>query len=240
MPRRKRAWIDDACYHITHRCHEREFLLKFAKHRDIYIRQLWLMRQRFKVDILDYMVTSNHVHLLLTAKHGDEISKALQFLHGSVGQKYNILKNRQGAFWSDRFHSTRIQSGDHLSCCLFYIDLNMVRAGEIEGPEEWRHCGIHELLGKRERYCLINMERLLQCLAVDSIDEFHKWYKSTLDEKLACISHERQAYWSEAIAVGTPDWLQSSANEAGIKRFLIKKSPNKDKKSYIHFLMGKN
>ena len=56
MPRRRRTWIDGACYHITHRCHEREFLLKFAKHRDIYIRQLWLMRQRFKVDILDYMV----------------------------------------------------------------------------------------------------------------------------------------------------------------------------------------
>ena len=141
MPRRRRAWIDGACYHITHRCHEREFLLKCAKHRDIYIRQLWIMRQRFKVDILDYMVTSNHVHLLLTAEHGDEISRALQFLHGSVGQKYNILKKRQGAFWSDRFHSTRIQSGDHLSRCLFYIDLNMIRAGAVDKLEDWRHCG---------------------------------------------------------------------------------------------------
>jgi len=29
MPRRRRGWIDDACYHVTHRCHEREFLFKF-------------------------------------------------------------------------------------------------------------------------------------------------------------------------------------------------------------------
>ena len=133
MPRRPRGWIDNACYHVTHRCHKREFLLKFAKHRDIYMRELWQMKQRFKIDVLDYMITSNHVHLLITARHGSDISKALQFLHGAVGQSYNTLKKRQGAFWSDRFHSTRIQNGDHLRRCLFYIDLNMVRAGAIVG-----------------------------------------------------------------------------------------------------------
>ena len=107
------------------------------KYREIYLRELWEMKQRFKVDVLDYMITSNHVHLLLTARHCDDISKALQFLHGAVGQKYNALKKRQGAFWSDRFHATRIQSGDHLRRCLFYIDLNMIRAGAVEHPEEW-------------------------------------------------------------------------------------------------------
>ena len=161
MPRRPRGWIDNACYHVTHRCHKREFLLKFAKHRDIYMRELWQMKQRFKIDVLDYMITSNHVHLLITARHGSDISKALQFLHGAVGQSYNTLKKRQGAFWSDRFHSTRIQNGDHLRRCLFYIDLNMVRAGAIVSPCEWEHCGVHELLGKKERYRIINMMRLL-------------------------------------------------------------------------------
>ena len=70
MPRRRRGWIDNACYHITHRCHEREFLFKFSKYRDIYINQLFETKQRFNVDILNYIVTSNHVHLLVTAKNG--------------------------------------------------------------------------------------------------------------------------------------------------------------------------
>ena len=93
------------------------------------------MRQRFKVDVLDYMVTSNHVHLLLTAKHGCEISKALQFLHGSVGQKYNILKNRQGAFWSDRFHAAGSIHQGYKFPVLFagYMlnDAGMLSIGEI-------------------------------------------------------------------------------------------------------------
>ncbi len=236
MPRRRRGWIDRACYHVTHRCHKREFLFKFAKYREIYLRELWEMKQRFKVDVLDYMITSNHVHLLLTARHGDDISKALQFLHGAVGQKYNALKKRQGAFWSDRFHATRIQNGDHLRRCLFYIDLNMVRAGAVEHPEEWEHCAIHELLGKRERYRIINMQRLLQCLDISSEKAFRSWYLKTLAEKLACISHNREGYWSEAIAIGDQDWLEMAAMEAGIKRYTVQN----DKNAYINFMAGKN
>ena len=53
MPRPRRGWVDHACYHITHRCHERKFLLKFAKHRDQYLDLLQETNKRFKVDILN-------------------------------------------------------------------------------------------------------------------------------------------------------------------------------------------
>jgi len=32
MTKRKRIWINDSCYHITHRCHGRGFLFKFEKY----------------------------------------------------------------------------------------------------------------------------------------------------------------------------------------------------------------
>ncbi len=239
MPRRRRGWIDWGCYHITHRCHEREFLFKFSRHRDIYLRQLWETKKRFKVDILDYMVTSNHVHLLLTARHGRDISCALQFLHGSVGQQYNLLKKREGAFWSDRFHSTHIQSGSHLSRCLFYIDMNMVRAGAVRHPEEWKHSGIHELLGKRQRYQLINMGRLLQYLDIQSEEAFLRWYIVTLNDLVASNNRQREAYWSEAIAVGEPDWLKTTAVQSGIKRYAIKNAIPDDREGDIYILTGK-
>jgi len=31
MPKQRRNWKNNACYHITHRCHRRKFLFKFAK-----------------------------------------------------------------------------------------------------------------------------------------------------------------------------------------------------------------
>ena len=50
-----------------------------------------------------------------------------------------------------------------------------------------------------------------------------------------CISREREGYWSEAIAVGDPDWLESAASEAGIKRYTVQN----DKNAYIDFMTVK-
>jgi putative transposase len=115
MPRRKRCWINNGCYHITHRCHNREFLFRYKKYRQFYIRHLFEMQKRYKIDVLDYIITSNHVHLLLTAKNGARISDGLRYLHGRVAQFYNLQTGKDGAFWSDRFHSTLIQDGKHLT-----------------------------------------------------------------------------------------------------------------------------
>jgi len=101
MPRRKRGWVDNACYHITHRCHNREFLFRYKKYRQFYLRHLFEMQKRYRIDVLDYIVTSNHVHLLLAAKNGNSISEGLRYLHGRVGQWYNRQVKSSGSFWSD-------------------------------------------------------------------------------------------------------------------------------------------
>jgi REP-associated tyrosine transposase len=41
MPRKRRGWQPGACYHITHRCHNREFLFHYAKYRNFYTRTLF-------------------------------------------------------------------------------------------------------------------------------------------------------------------------------------------------------
>jgi REP element-mobilizing transposase RayT len=81
MPRRKRALIDNACYHITHRCHNREFLFQHKKYRRFYLRHLFEMQKRYGIDVLDYIVTSNHIHLLISSRKGVRISEGLRYLH---------------------------------------------------------------------------------------------------------------------------------------------------------------
>ena len=104
MPRRPRCWREDACYHITHRCHGRDFLLKFAKHRDLYLNLLRDAVKSFRLEVLDYMVTSNHIHLLLHTPRGAQTSSALQYVHGRIAQDYNIAKGREAP--SGRIAST--------------------------------------------------------------------------------------------------------------------------------------
>ena len=72
--RRGRIWgVDRFCFHITHRCQERRFLLKFEIDRKNYVKHLDEAARKYAVDNLDYVVTSNHVHLLLWTKEAKAI-----------------------------------------------------------------------------------------------------------------------------------------------------------------------
>jgi hypothetical protein len=56
------GWTDSA---FDPRCHEREFLLKSAQDRETWLGWLFQAKKRFGLCVLDYMVTSNHIHLLV-------------------------------------------------------------------------------------------------------------------------------------------------------------------------------
>jgi len=61
MPRANRYVVPGQIYHLTHRCHDRSFLLKFARDRTAYRQKLWEGLRQFQVALLNYGLTSNHV-----------------------------------------------------------------------------------------------------------------------------------------------------------------------------------
>jgi putative transposase len=130
MPRANRYFLSGYVWHITHRCHQRQFLLKFGRDRCRYLHWLFKAKKRFGLCVLDYMVTLNHIHLLVKDTGQDVIAQSMQLIAGRTAQEYNERKGRHGAFWEDRYHATAIEANEHLHRCLVYIDLNMVRAIE--------------------------------------------------------------------------------------------------------------
>ena len=160
MPRANRHYIPGYVWHITHRCHKKEFLLKFGRDRRLWIKWLFEAKKRHGLSILNYMVTSNHIHLM-ASDHGerDTIPRSLQLIAGRTGQEYNQRKSRKGAFWEDRYHATAVSSDRHLIQCIVYIDLNMVRAGVVTHPSEWNFGGYNEIQKPRQRYALIDYKR---------------------------------------------------------------------------------
>ena len=48
--------------------------------------------------------------------------KSIKLVAGRTGQEYNQRKNRNGAFWEDRYHATAVSSDRHLIQCIAYID----------------------------------------------------------------------------------------------------------------------
>lgn len=135
VARAKRHYIAGQVWHITHRCHKKEVLLGLAKDRRRWLQWLFEAKRRYGLAILDYVVPSNHIHLLVVDDGDrDTIPKSIQLVAGPTGQEYNERKGRKGAYWEDRYHATAIETGEHLLRCLVYIDLNMVRAGVVDHP----------------------------------------------------------------------------------------------------------
>ena len=156
MARAKRHFIPGYIWHITHRCHKREFLLKFARDRRRWLYWLYQARKRYGLTILNYTVTSNHIHLLVADdRDRGVIPKSIKLVAGRTGQEYNQRKNRKGAFWEDRYHATAVEEGEHLLRCLFYIDLNMIRAGVVNHPSMWPFCGYNEIQKPRKKNYLL-------------------------------------------------------------------------------------
>jgi len=214
MPRANRHYITGYIWHITHRCHKKEFLLKFGKDRDRWLNWLFEAKKRYETCILNYMVTSNHIHLLLLDNgNRDTIPKSLQLIAGRTGQEYNQRKQRKGAFWEDRYHATAVESDEHLIKCLIYIDLNMVRTGVVSHPSEWSWSGYNEIQNPSERYSLINHTKLMGLLGIQdhiTLTEHHsKWVEDAIKQD----SRQRESKWTESIAVGSKTFVEETKKQ---------------------------
>jgi len=168
--------------------------------------------------IFNYIVTSNHIHLLVKDDSGENnIPKFMQLLESRTAQEYNNRKNRQGAFWEDRYHATAIESDSHLIECMVYISLNMVRAGVVKHPVDWRESGCYEIEFPKKRYAIINYNSLLKTLNIESMAKLQENQKEWIKEAMVRNNNKRESKWTEAIAVGSQSFLEKFKQQLDIK-----------------------
>lgn len=215
MPRANRVFCPGHVWHITHRCHQREFLLKFVRDRRRWRHWLFEARRRYGLSVLNYIVTSNHIHLLCADRGLDEIPRSLQLIQGRVAQEFNSRKNRRGAFWEDRYHATAVQADSHLARCITYIDLNMVRAQAVAHPRDWEVSGYNEIQKPPGRSRIIDFPALLRLLQVESHDHLAATQNCLVDEE---IGHARRSpAWTQSVAVGDEAYLKKVKAELGLR-----------------------
>jgi len=231
MPRANRHHIPGQVWHITHRCHKGEFLFKFSKDRKAWISWLFEAKKRYGLIVLDYIVTSNHIHLLVVDDESDAISKSIQLIAGRTAREFNRRKARRGAYWEDRYHATAIESGEHLMRCLVYIDMNMVRAGVVDHPSKWIHGGYREIETPPLRYRLIDRERLIELCGMQNnqqlVSQHHEW----IEQAMQGNGFKRQSKWSEAVCVGSAGFVEQLKHRLGVE--VLGRNIMKDSDAYI-------
>ena len=82
------------------------------------------------------------------------LSEFVREIKVGFARYYNKKHNRRGYFWGDRFKSVIVEKGETLVNCLAYIDLNPLRAGLVERPEDyrWNSLGYHLQTGNKDNF----------------------------------------------------------------------------------------
>jgi len=211
MPRANRCYLPDHVWHITHRCHKQEFLLGTKLDRQNWKRWLLEAKKRYGLTVLNYIATSNHIHLLVYSKGSTEISKSMQLIAGRTAQEFNFRNKRKGAFWEDRYHAVAIDTETYLFHCMVYIDLNMVRAAAVDHPSQWDVSGYNEIQDAEIDEPIIDIDQLAEFSNVATYEEFRKlhlaWHK-----KRDIINCD----WTQSIAVGSLEFVEDVKRKLGI------------------------
>ena len=84
----------------------------------------------------------------------------------------------------------------------------MVRCGVVEHPRDWAWVGFHEIMGRRKRYRLIDLERLGWRLGADNVEEVPKSLIASLAERIARNEVIREPCWTESLAVGSLGFVE--------------------------------
>lgn len=99
------------------------------------------------------------------------LSEYVKDIKQSFSRYYNRLHNRKGFFWAERFKSVIVDNGDTLINCLAYIDLNPVRAGLSEKPEDYRWCSLGHHMQTNGRDSFLSLDFGLREFGVKKPEE---------------------------------------------------------------------
>jgi len=218
LPRAHRYYLPGYIWHLTHRCHNKSFLLQQECDRQRWVHWLRVARKKHGLSVLDYTVTCNHVHLLVYGTDDRySIAGSMQLVAGRIAQEYNERLGRRGAFWEDRYHATAVESRTHLLKCITYIDLNMVRARAVAHPREWKYGGYHEIQNPGCSNRVIDLDRLLDLTRCADAESWRRTHANMIDAALKEAAGQRDDIWSQSVAVGSRAFVEEFASKLGMR-----------------------
>ncbi|NOZ94803.1 MAG: hypothetical protein GXP47_08715 [Acidobacteria bacterium] len=159
-----------------------------------------------------------------------DVSELMRNVQAAFARWYNRSFDRRGRLWDQRFKSTVLGDARAVLDCLLYVELNPVRAGIVERPEEWeassvylREIGqdgwlipIEELFHQPDRKsAMLELRQLLYHRGAVPTREGQAAISPEILEQEAARGYEssgvfrkRLVYFVEGVAIGTEAFLR--------------------------------
>jgi putative transposase len=154
MPKGLKRYYGRADLHfLTFSCYRRLPLLGTARARDVFVKTLEKIRERYRFLLVGYVVMPEHVHLLISEPADVTPSVVLKVLKQRVSRDLRKRKRRAQAgqlslgfmkgedilprFWQARFYDFNVYSAKKKREKLEYMHANPVMRKLVEHPKDW-------------------------------------------------------------------------------------------------------
>ena len=136
MARIARAVAPGIPHHLTQRGNRRQQIFFNDEDYQFYLALMSEWCMAFQVDIWAYCLMPNHIHLIAVPETKDGLNLAIGEAHRRYSRRINFREGWRGHLWQGRF-SSFILDERYLLACTRYVELNPVRAGLVNKPEDW-------------------------------------------------------------------------------------------------------
>ena len=136
MPRTARLVLPEVPHHITQRGNRKQRTFFADSDFRLYLSLLRYWCRKSGTALWAWCLMPNHVHVILVPPCRDGLRAALAPAHRRYSWEINQRQGWRGHLWEGRFASFPMDEA-HLHACLRYVELNPVRAGLVERPEQW-------------------------------------------------------------------------------------------------------
>ena len=132
MPRPQRLRLAGIAHHVVQRGIDRQAVFFEDADRRFYLECLAETARWYGLAVHAYCLMTNHVHLLVTPREADSLSRSMQRLGGHYVRYVNDRSGRTGTLWDGRYRACLVDREQYLLTCYRYIELNPVRAGMVK------------------------------------------------------------------------------------------------------------
>lgn len=90
-----------------------------------------------RYDLYSWVIMPNHIHVLFSPSAGWSVSVIVGAWKSFTAKQAGRILGRAGRFWQAEYFDRYIRNKDHFRRAIEYIEVNPVRAGLCDSPEEW-------------------------------------------------------------------------------------------------------
>lgn len=136
-PPRYSYLIDHGYYHVISRSINDLEAFRDASDFAHFIHLTHQAKQEFPVRLFHYALMHTHFHFVIQTLQAVDLPQHLTFLKRNYTRWYQRKYGWRGPLWRERYRSLPIENEDYLAACGLYVELNPVKAGICERPEDY-------------------------------------------------------------------------------------------------------